>query len=123
NGDSTLAQTFTASSSGTLTAWYNVTCPDTLTYDWASITLRDNTASTTATLLVKTCTNPSSGWKSVSGSVTSGHSYTLTLLSHDDNYGADPTYTLFDDVSIGGSPPPPPPPPPPPTGGITNGGF
>jgi hypothetical protein len=28
-----------------------------------------------------------------------GHSYTLTLTSHDDNYAGDPTYTHFDDVS------------------------
>ena len=116
NGDSTFAQTFTASGSGTLTAWYNETCPDTITFDWASITLRDNTAGTTATLLARQCAT--TGWKSVSGSVTSGHSYTLTLLSHDDNYAADPTFTLFDDVSIAAGAPPPPP-----TGGIANGGF
>jgi serine protease len=36
----------------------------------------------------------------VGGSVTPGHSYTLTLTSHDDNYGADPTYTYFDDVVL-----------------------
>jgi hypothetical protein len=29
-----------------------------------------------------------------------GHSYTLTLLNHDDNYPSDPTYTLFDDVTL-----------------------
>jgi serine protease len=39
-------------------------------------------------------------WTNVTASVTAGHSYTLTLLSHDDNYGADPTYTLFDDVTL-----------------------
>jgi serine protease len=32
--------------------------------------------------------------------VIGGHSYTLTLTSHDDNYPGDPTYTLFDDVTI-----------------------
>jgi hypothetical protein len=32
-----------------------------------------------------------------------GHSYTLTLTSHDDNYPTDPTYTLFDDVAVAGS--------------------
>jgi hypothetical protein len=36
----------------------------------------------------------------VSASVTAGHSYTLTLLSHDDNYPSDPTYTLFDAVVV-----------------------
>ena len=29
-----------------------------------------------------------------------GHTYMLTLTSHDDNYSADPTYTLFDDVTL-----------------------
>ena len=67
-----------------------------MTYDWAVVTLKDNTAGTTATLLPKTCTT--NAWTQVSGSVTAGHSYTLTLTSHDDNYGSDPTYTLFDDV-------------------------
>ena len=27
-------------------------------------------------------------------------SYTLTLTSHDDNYSRDPTYTLYDDVTL-----------------------
>jgi hypothetical protein len=29
-----------------------------------------------------------------------GHVYTLTLIDHDDNYATDPTYTLFDDVTV-----------------------
>jgi hypothetical protein len=33
--------------------------------------------------------------------VTASHSYTLTLVSHDDNYPGDPTYTRFDDVAVG----------------------
>jgi hypothetical protein len=32
-----------------------------------------------------------------------GHSYTLTLTSHDDNNPGDPTFTLFDDVAVAGS--------------------
>lgn len=32
--------------------------------------------------------------------MTAGHSYTLTLTSHDDNYSGDPTYTLYDDIAI-----------------------
>ena len=114
--DSSIAQTFTVGASGTgITFYYNVFCPDTLTYDWATATLRDNTASTTTTVLPKTCVNPSSGWMQVTAGVTAGHSYTLTLASHDDNYTGDPTYTLYDSVAIttgaGGG------------GGITNGGF
>jgi len=102
NGDSTISQTFTIpSGASTLGVWYRVVCPDTVTYDWATITLRDNTTSTTTTLLGKTCTNNGS-WVQASANVSGmvGHSVTLTLLSHDDNYATDPTYTLFDDVSV-----------------------
>ena len=99
NGDSSLAQTFTApSGSSQVSFWYNVTCPDTVTYDWATATLKDNTANTTKTVLAKTCVS-SSGWKQVTTPVTAGHSYTLTLTSHDDDYSGDPTYTLYDDVT------------------------
>jgi hypothetical protein len=61
--------------------------------------LKDNTANSTTTPLGKTCTN-NGAWVQVSVSVTAGHSYTLTLISHDDNYAGDPTYTLYDDVSV-----------------------
>jgi len=98
NGNSNIIQTFTASGS-TLSFWYNVTCPDTVTYDWATATLRDNTTGTTSTVLARTCV-ASSGWRQVTHAVTSGHSYTLTLTSRDDNYPGDPTFTLFDDVSV-----------------------
>ena len=101
NGDSTIAQTVTApTGSSTLSFWYEVVCPDTVTYDWATATLKDNTTSTTTTVLAKTCSNTGT-WSKVTASVTAGHSYTLTLVSHDDNYAGDPTYTLYDDVSIG----------------------
>ena len=115
NGDSSISQTFTAPSGATgISFWYRMSCPDTVSYDWATATLKDNTAGTTKTLLTRICTtNP---WTQVSGTLIAGHSYTLTLTSHDDNYAGDPTFTLFDDVAIttggggGGS-------------GITNGGF
>ena len=96
---SSIAQTFTAGSGNTtLGFWYNVTCPDTVTYDWATATLKDNTAGTTKTVLAKTCVS-SSGWKQVTTSITAGHSYTLTLTNVDDNYPGDPTYTKYDDVA------------------------
>src|ERR1700730_9032352 len=117
NGDSNIAQTFTApSAGGTLGFYYQVHCPDTVTYDWATATLKDNTANTTTTVLPKTCTNTAT-WVQDTATLTSGHSYTLTLTSHDDNYSADATWTLYDDVTISAPPPPPPPNP------ITNGGF
>jgi hypothetical protein len=119
SGDSSIAQTFTVPSTGTLSFYYNLACPDTLTYDWATATLKDNSTGVTATVLPKTCTNLNS-WINVTANVTGSHSYTLTLISHDDNYPGDPTYTLFDDVTLG---PPPPPPPPPGPNPVVNGGF
>ncbi|KAA6463329.1 hypothetical protein DYQ86_08455 [Acidobacteria bacterium AB60] len=99
NGDSSLAQTFTAPSNATgISLWYKMSCPDTVTYDWATVTLRDNTSATSVTLLPKTCTT--NAWTNVTGSLTASHSYTITLTSHDDNYSADPSYTLYDDVTI-----------------------
>jgi hypothetical protein len=103
NGDSSIAQTFTIpTGSSTLSFFYQVHCPDTLTYDWATATLKDNTSGTSNTMLAKVCTN-SGSWVQASSAVTAGHSYTLTLTSHDDNYPGDATYTLFDDVTVGGS--------------------
>ncbi|UWZ86609.1 hypothetical protein [Occallatibacter riparius] len=114
NGDSSLAQTFTAPTGATgISFWYKMTCPDTVTYDWATASLKDNTAGTTATLLSKVCQTNSS-WVNITGVLTAGHSYTLTLTSHDDNYSGDATYTLFDDVATTNTVV---------TGGITNGGF
>src|SRR2546430_11443776 len=66
-------------------------------------------------MLAKTCTN-SGSWNAASAALVGSHSYTLTLIDHDDNYATDPAYTLYDDVSIGAAPPPPP-------SGISNGGF
>ena len=115
NGDSSVSQMFTAPTGATgLSFWYKVTCPDTVTYDWATAILKDNTAGTTATALGKTCVT-AGVWTNVTAALTAGHSYTLTLTSHDDNYAGDPTYTLFDDVTVTTSAPPP--------SGITNGGF
>jgi hypothetical protein len=103
NGDSSISQTFSAPSGTghTLSFWYRVVCTDTVTYDWATATLKDNTTNTTTTVLAKTCTNNGT-WVQKSVTVTGGHSYTLTLIDHDDNYTnpPDPTYTLYDDISV-----------------------
>ncbi|MFD9636770.1 S53 family peptidase, partial [Streptomyces violascens] len=97
---SSIAQTFTAPTGSSKVSFaYDVTCPDTVTYDWATATLKDNTTGTTTTVLPKTCTN-GAGWKTASGSVTAGHSYTLTLTSKDDDYVGDETYTYYDDVTV-----------------------
>ena len=100
--DSTLAQTFMLpAGASTLTLWYRVICPDTITYDWAAATLKDNSTGTTITVLPNTCTNTNT-WVQASASVSSmaGHSVTLTLKNHDDNYAGDATYTDFDDINV-----------------------
>ena len=100
NGDSSVSQTFTVpTGNNTLSFWYRVVCTDSVTYDWATATLKDNTTATTTTMLGHTCTN-SGTWVKSSATVTAGHSYTLTLIDHDDGYAGDPTYTLYDDVAI-----------------------
>ena len=98
--DSSISQTFTApAGTTTLTFYYRVVCPDTITYDWATATLKDNVAGTTTTVLAKTCSN-TGAYSSVNAAITAGRSYTLTLSNHDDNYASDPTYTYYDDVSV-----------------------
>ncbi|MCH0557410.1 putative Ig domain-containing protein [Streptomyces sp. MUM 16J] len=100
SNDSTAAQTFTApSGSSQLSFSYSSTCPDTVYYDWATATLKDNTTGTTTTVLAKTCAS-SSAWHQVTAPVTAGHSYTLTLANHDDDYWGDATYTYYDDVTV-----------------------
>ena len=115
NGHSTLAQTFVApTGAASLSLWYRMTCPDTVTYDWATVSLMDNTNGSTATPVPRFCATNAT-WVQATAAVIAGHTYTLTLLSHDDNFQADPSFTLFDDVAIGASAPPP--------SGIVNGGF
>jgi hypothetical protein len=97
-GDSTLAQTLTATGSQ-LSFWYRMVCPDTITYDWFTVTLKDNTTGATTTPLAKTCASPAS-YQQVTVTVAAGHSYTLTLTNHDDNYPGDASYTYIDDIAL-----------------------
>ncbi|HEY2030813.1 MAG TPA: hypothetical protein VGH20_16565 [Myxococcales bacterium] len=100
--DSTLIQTVTMPAGATtLSFWYRVFCNDTITFDWVTATLRDNTTGTTVTALPKTCTNNNT-YVQVSVNVTAmrGHSVTLTLVNHDDNHVGDATFTDFDDVNV-----------------------
>ncbi|MDP9119868.1 MAG: hypothetical protein M3O15_00600 [Acidobacteriota bacterium] len=100
SGDSSIVQTFTApTGTSTLSFWYRNSCPDTVNSDWATAALVDNTTHTTTAVLAKTCTQVAA-WAQVTAAVTAGHSYTLILTSHDDNDPANPTYTLFDDVTL-----------------------
>jgi Bacterial Ig domain len=107
--DSSASQTFTMpATSPTLSFWYNNHCPDTVSYDWATVTLKDNVSNSTTTLLADTCA-ASAAWTQVTynASATAGHSVTLTLANHDDNYPGDPTYTWYDDVTVTGGATPP----------------
>jgi hypothetical protein len=49
---------------------------------------------------VPECSDRPNRCSSRTPSLAAGTSYTLTLTSHDDNYTADPTYTLYDDVTL-----------------------
>jgi hypothetical protein len=52
NGDSLIYQTFTAPlGTSTLSLWYANSCPDSVQYDWAAVTLRDNTTGVVTTVL------------------------------------------------------------------------
>jgi len=100
NGDSKVSQTFTVpAGASSLKFWYQMSCPDTVRYDWATATLTDLTSGTTTTPLPKTC-GTTATWRQVSSAVTGGHRYTLTLVSHDDNYAGDPTHASYDDVAL-----------------------
>ncbi|HET6873911.1 MAG TPA: hypothetical protein VFH70_03990 [Acidimicrobiales bacterium] len=96
-GTSTIAQTFTAASGDTkLTFWYDVVCSGSTRTNYATVTLTDNTSARTTTPLGRTCGN--SGWRQVTVTITAGHSYTLTLSSHDGS-STKLAYATFDDVS------------------------
>ncbi|MFB9840203.1 hypothetical protein, partial [Actinoallomurus acaciae] len=99
-GDSVIRQTFTAvRGNRRLSFWYNVSCPDRVRYDWVTASLRDDTTGTTSTALPRTCTYDNR-WERAEAPVVGGHTYTLTLLSHDDGYFGDPTSAKFDDVAL-----------------------
>jgi len=102
NGDSSLSQTFTVpSAKSKLSFWYQGHCTGTVSVDWATVTLTDNVTGRTTTLLNNTCTN-SNTWvqQVIKLSKFAGHSVTLTLINHDNNNPASPTFTLFDDIAI-----------------------
>jgi GH25 family lysozyme M1 (1,4-beta-N-acetylmuramidase) len=115
SGDSSLSQTFTLpAGSKQLSLWFQVVCPDTVAYDWATATLKDETTGAVATVLARSCSNNST-WQQAMLDITAsaGHRVTLTLSNHDDGYAGDPTYTLFDDIAVQAAS----------TNPIRNGGF
>ena len=104
SGDSALSQTLALPAvSPQLSFWYQVFCPDTAVFDWASVTLRGASGAILAEPLANTCTS-GAGWKQVTLDLTklAGQTVTLELENHDDGLAGDPTYTLYDDVKITG---------------------
>jgi hypothetical protein len=98
-GDSSIRQSFVAPRGHRkLSFWYDLTCRDKVRYDWATASLRDDTAGTDQIVLEKTCTYEE-GWRQVTAPIIGGHAYTLTLTNHDDGYFGDPTATKYDDVA------------------------
>ena len=100
NGDSNIVQTFTVpTGKSSLSLWYKSTCPDTVQYDWVTVTLTNSTTAVTTTVVAKQCVN-NAAFVNATAPVTAGTSYTLTMTNRDDNYTGDPTFTLFDDVTL-----------------------
>jgi hypothetical protein len=100
NGNSVMQQTITVPTNATLSFWYQPHCPDTLTYDQEQMQVR-NTSGTTLVTVLNVCDN-SGTWKQATVSLASyaGQSVVLWFNNHDDNYSSDPTYTLFDDITV-----------------------
>jgi hypothetical protein len=107
-GDSSISQTFTAQPDAVgIQLFVYPVCGELLgihTNDWVTATLTDNTAGTTGTLLAPMCVNYGNTndqpWIPVTGPVTPGHSYTLTMASHDDNAPGTATTAFWDDVTV-----------------------
>jgi hypothetical protein len=100
NGDSKITQTFTpAAGASTLSFWYKTSCQDDVAYGWSTAALTDATTGATTTVLPHTCATDNT-WHQVTTPVTAGDSYTLTLVSHDDNDSGNPTSTYYDDVTV-----------------------
>jgi hypothetical protein len=98
-GSSSIGQTFNAKGAR-LSFWFNMSCPDTVSKSWAMVTLTDNKTHSTVALLARRCIKHS-GWRHVRHTIVTGHSYTLTLTSHDDHdtKNKDGAFTLLDGVT------------------------
>ena len=107
--DSSITQQITLpTGSPQLTFWYKNVCTDTVTFDWATVTVTNTAGTVLATPLAKTCTNTGT-WVQVTASLTNwaGTAVKLVFANHDDNNAGDPTYTLFDDIAVSGAAPAP----------------
>lgn len=103
NGDSTMFQTVAVPANATLSFWYQPHCPDTVAHDQEQAQIRNASGAVLVTVL-NTCSNSGVWTHAVRNlSAFAGQSIVLWFNNHDDNVAADPTYTLFDDVSVRGA--------------------
>jgi hypothetical protein len=99
HGSSNVWQTFTAPSGVShISIWYNESCPGSVSTEWATAAITDNTAGTTHKILVKTCAT--AGWKNVTHAITAGHSYTVTLSTYESASDKSPESALYDDITL-----------------------
>jgi hypothetical protein len=100
NGNSVMQQTVTVPTNASLSFWYQPHCPDTITYDQQQMQVR-STSGTTLLTVMNVCQN-TSVWTQKSASLAgyAGQTVVLWFNSHDDNYAGDPTYVLFDDITL-----------------------
>ena len=101
SADSAVSQTFTVpAAGGALSFWYQSVCADKVKHDWASATLTDAGTGRVTTLLNPVCNNDGAWHHVTSGRLAGGTVFALKLASHDDGHAGDPTYTLYDDVTL-----------------------
>jgi hypothetical protein len=101
DGNSSLAQTLVVpGGSPVLTLWYQPHCPDTLTFDQIQVQVRSTTGALRSSLL-QVCSK-SGKWTRATVPLASfaGQQIVLYLNVHDDGHEGDPTWALFDDLSL-----------------------
>ena len=99
-GESAVSQNFTVPpGKSKLKLAVKVQCTSKVATAWTAVTYQESTAKTPKTLLAKTCRNTGQ-WLDVTGAVKAGHSYTITVINHDDGAAPAGNVTYVDDVLL-----------------------
>jgi hypothetical protein len=101
DGDSTVAQTVVIpAGSPKLAFWYQPHCADSVAYDQIQMQVRNGSGQIKSAVL-NACSN-SGNWTKGSFDMSpyAGQSVVLYFNVHDDGVADDPTYALFDDISL-----------------------